>query len=268
MSTPGKRFSELILDDIALQLHDAVKNREMIDPPSETHGIDYAAAVEVRRRMANLLGRYAGMPCGFKLAFTSPATQELLGIRSPEFGFLFSDFKIAHGEAIDASTLCEPYAEPEVAFVMGKDLEGPGVTTDQAIDAIRGAVPAIEIVDSRIGLHKAKTVDMVADNVLFGRMVLGDRVFDLDEVDLVDTPVRITVDDKTINSRTGHVMGNPVAAVVWLANRLAETGGREGSISKNDIIMSGSCTRYLPVQKGSTVDADFGPMGALHLEFV
>ena len=267
MSTPKKKFSELILDDIAIQLHDAVKNRQPIDPPSETHGIDYDAAVEVRRRMANLLARYAGRPSGFKLAFTSPATQQVLGIDAPEFGYLFSDFQIAHGEPVDVSTLCEPYAEPELAFVMAGDLKGPGVTVDDVLAAVECVRPAIEIVDSRIGLLKAKTVDMVADNVLFGRLVLGDGEFSPGDVDLERTPVRITVDGESEESMTGKVMGNPAAAVAWLANRLAETEGREGSISRGDIIMSGSCTRYFPVRKGSSVEADFGPLGSLHVEF-
>ncbi|MCE2522364.1 MAG: hypothetical protein J4F49_03980 [Rhodobacteraceae bacterium] len=268
MSTPKKRFSELILDDIALQLHDAVKNRNSIDPPSETHGIDYAAAVEVRRRMANLLGRYAGLPSGFKLAFTSPATQQVLGIDAPEFGYLFSAFQIAHGTPVDVGSLCEPYAEPELAFVMAKDLEGPGVVVDDVLDAVKCIRPAIEIVDSRIGLLKAKTVDMVADNVLFGRLVLGDGEFSPDEVDLENTPVKIMVDGESEESVTGKVMGNPAAAVAWLANRLAETNGREGAISRGDIIMSGSCTRYFPVGKGSSAVADFGPLGELRVDFV
>ncbi len=268
MTDSKRKFSELILDDIAMQLHDAVRNRQTIDPPSETHGIDYDAAVEVRRRMANLLGRYAGMPSGFKLAFTSPATQQELGINAPEFGYLFSDFEIKHGEPVDTDSLCEPYAEPELAFVMARDLEGPGVTVQNALDAVQCVRPAIEIVDSRIGLHKAKTVDMVADNVLFGRLVLGDKEFSPDEVDLANTPVTIEVDGKTEVSTTGRVMGNPVAAVAWLANRLAETGGREGAIMRNDIIMSGSCTRYFRVGKGSSVTADFGPLGKIHVDFV
>ncbi len=268
MPEEKKKFSELILDDIALRLHKAVRDRQTVEPPSETDGIDYSAAVEIRRRMANLLARHAGMPVGFKIAFTSPATQESLGIHAPEFGYLFSEFLIEHGSPVDTESLCEPYAEPEIAFIMARELVGPGITVEDALAATESVCPAIEIVDSRIGLHKASTADMVADNVLFGRMVLGPERFQPDQVDLENTPVSITVDGRSENSTTGRVMGNPAAAVAWLANRLAETGGREGSIGRGDIILSGSCTGYCPVGKGSLVAADFGAMGALRVEFV
>ncbi len=268
MQTKRRAFSELFLDEVTLQIHEAVKAGKRIDPPSETHGIDYAAAVEVRRRMANLLGRYSGMPTGFKIAFTSAATQKLLGLDGPEFGYLYADFELEYDKPVDTGKLCEPYAEPEIAFVMQANLRGPGVTLDNVLDATRCIRPAIEIVDSRIGMHRATNVDMVADNAQCGRIMLSPNSFGPREFDLTCSPVSINVDGEREDSTTGQVMGHPAAAVAWLANRFAETDGRDGEIDKGDIILSGSCTRYLPVRKGSVLDADFGPMGNFHINFV
>ncbi|MCY4006944.1 MAG: fumarylacetoacetate hydrolase family protein [Rhodobacteraceae bacterium] len=268
MNSSQKRFSEIILDDIALQLHDAVKQKTTLAPISETYGIDYAAAVEIRRRMANLLARYAGQPAGFKLAFMSPGMQEATGIFQPEFGYLFSEFVIKPGVPIEAASLSGPHVEPEVAFVMGRELEGPGIGIADVMEATERIHPAIEIVGSRIDLRRAKAADMVADNVLFGRMMLSDSSFAPDEFDLTDIPVSMTVDGDTETSNTSSVGGNPAASVAWLANRLAESNGREGSIEAGHIILTGSCTRLMPVKAGSVVDADFGPMGALHVDII
>jgi len=266
MNSPQNQFSEIVLDDIAMQLHDAVTQKTTLAPLSETYGIDYAAAVEIRRRLANLLARYAGQPAGFKLAFMSPGMQKAMGIFEPEFGYLFSEFVIKPGEPIEAASLSEPHVEPELAFVMGQELQGPGIDVADVMAATECIRPAIEIVGSRIDLRGAKTADIVADNALFGRMMLSETSFAPDDVDLENIPVSMTVDSETERSNTGNVSGNPAASVAWLANRLAETDGREGTIESGHIIMTGSCTRLMPVKPGSVVDADFGPMGTLHVD--
>lgn len=267
MTAAKKTFSEIILDDVAIQLHDAVKAGKRIDPPSKTHGIDYDAAIEVRRRISNLLARYAGMPSGYKLAFTSPATQKLLGFDGPEFGYLFTDFELEYGVPVDTSVLCDPFAEPEIAFIMGAHLTGPGVTAEDVLDTTSEIRAAIEIVDSRVGMHRATNVDMVADNAQFGRIVMGQVGFGPREFDLTCVPVSIDVDGERAESTTGRVMGNPANAVAWLANRFAETDGRDGSIGKGDIILSGSCTKYFKISKGTKLEAEFGPIGRIRVDF-
>jgi 2-oxo-hept-3-ene-1,7-dioate hydratase/2-keto-4-pentenoate hydratase len=50
------------------------------------------------------------------------------------------------------------------------------------------------------------------------------------------------------------VLGNPLTAVAWLANKLAEFGV---SFEPGDVILSGSFVRALPVQAGDEVLARF-----------
>ena len=264
----SKHFSEIILDDFAIQIHEAIKSGTQIEPLSQSHGIDYSTAVEVRRRVANLLGRYAGMPRGYKIAFTSPVTQKRLGFSSPEFGYLFDNFELQCSEPVETGGLCEPYAEPEIAFVMAGHVSGPGVTAEDVLSATKFICPAIEIVDSRFGMDRASNADMVADNVQFGRFILGTGAFGPGEFDLTSVPVTIEVDGETAESTTGYVMGNPAEAVAWLANKFAESDERDGAIEKGSIILSGSCTGYFPVRAGSRLSARYGPLGEINLEFV
>lgn len=262
-----QKLSEIILDDIALQVHDAIKSGTQIEPLSKSYGIDYNTAVEIRRRVTNILGRYAGMPCGYKIAFTALETQQLLGFDNPEFANLFEGFEIKYGDVVSTDTLCEPFAEPEIAFVMSKSLVGPGVTVDDVLSVTKHIRPAIEIVDSRFGMNRATKEDQVADCVQFGRFILGEKAFDPKEFDLTNIPVSIEVDGEVEESSTGCVMGNPAEAVAWLANRFAETDGKDGEIDKGHIILSGSCTRYFPVRTGSKLTAKFGSLGCLKVNF-
>jgi 2-keto-4-pentenoate hydratase len=59
-----------------------------------------------------------------------------------------------------------------MAFIMERDLEGPGANTASALRAIAGALPAVEIVDSRVADWKIKLVDTVADNASSGLIVM------------------------------------------------------------------------------------------------
>lgn len=261
-----KSFSEILLDDIAVQIHQAIRDGKRIEAPIKSHQIDYPAAMEIRRRVVNMLARHAGMHRGYKIAFTSPNTQKILGLNEPEFGYLFEKFACKLGDPIDTKDLSEPYAEPEIAFIMDKNLIGDHITTDDVLNATKCVCPAIEIVDSRFGIYHATKEDMVADNVQFARYVLGAETFKPKEHDLSNIPVRFEVDGQEEESSTGQVMGHPAAAVAWLANKFSEFQTSD-IIKEGTIILTGSCTRYFPVHPGSTLVADFGPLGSINLDF-
>lgn len=255
-----------MLDDIAVQIHKAIMEGTQIEAPRKAFGIDYPAALEIRRRVVNLLGRYAGMQKGYKIAFTNPKIQELLGLTEPEYGYLFESFECPHDEVLDVTKLSEPFAEPEIAFVMGDNLVGPGITITDVLKATRYICPAIEIVNSRFGTYNATKEDMVSDNVQFARFVRSAHQFEPQKFDLSQIPVTMEVDGQVEESSTGRVMGHPAEAVAWLANKFAELGSID-IIKDGTIILSGSCTRYFAVQAGSKLTADFGPLGSIDLTF-
>jgi 2-keto-4-pentenoate hydratase len=85
---------------------------------------------------------------------------------------------VNEGESIDASTLIQPKAEGEIAFVLKRDLMGPGVTNADVLAATECVMPCFEIVDSRIRDWKIRIQDTVADNASCGVFVLGDRALD------------------------------------------------------------------------------------------
>ena len=108
---------------------------------------------------------------GRKVGLTSKPMQELLGVDEPDFGVLTDEMFVEDGDLIALSRLVQPRVEAELAFVMERDLAGPGVTTATALAAIAGALPAVEIVDSRVADWKIKLVDTVADNASSGLLV-------------------------------------------------------------------------------------------------
>ena len=112
---------------------------------------------------------------GVKLGLTSRAKQQQMGVDEPSVAWLTDAMVLPAGLPVPADRLIHPRAEPEIAFVMGRRLAGPGVTAATALAAVDVILGAIEIIDSRYSGFKFTLADAVADNNSSGVYVTGDR---------------------------------------------------------------------------------------------
>ena len=202
---------------------------------------------------------------GRKVGLTSSAMQAQLGVDSPDFGFFFEDM-VYHDEAsIPASDFIAPKVEPEFGFVLKETLQGPGVSVEQARQAIGAVYAAIEIIDSRITNWDIRLVDTVADNASCGAIAVGRTPLKVDVEDLASVHCTLVIDGHPAESGNGEaVMGDPVAPLAWLANVLGEQGV---ALHAGQLILPGSFTKALPVVADSTATADFGDLGSLTIHF-
>jgi 2-keto-4-pentenoate hydratase len=160
----------------------------------------------------------------------------------------------------------QPRVEAEIAFVLDRDLEGPGVTATGAARAVAGAVPALEIIDSRVAEWKIGLVDTVADNASCGRVVLGGRVTPLKGIDVRLVGMAMTRNGELADTGAGAaVLGNPLRCVAWLANRIARFGD---GLRAGDVVLAGALHRAMPVDDGDVFRADFAHLGAVTTRFV
>jgi 2-keto-4-pentenoate hydratase len=258
--------SRIPLDQVADRLWDAEAYRAPISPPSaEPPGLlpDEAYAIQARnigRRVA--AGRVVR---GHKVGLASQAMQELLGIAEPVSGALLDDMFVEESEEIDYGQLIQPRAEAEIAFLMGRDLSGPGVGTAQALAAIDGALAAIEVNDSRIADWRLRLPDSVADNASSARLVLGGRLTPVAGLDLRLTGVLFYRNGVPVGSGAGAAaLGHPARCVAWLANKL----GAEGTgLRQGDVVLSGALDRMVPVRPGDVFRAEFAHLGAVAAGF-
>ena len=110
---------------------------------------------------------------GRKIGLTSLAVQRQLGVSQPDYGMLFDDMAVPDGWDVAADQLIQPKVEAEIAFVIGRDLDDEHLTIADILRAVEFALPAIEIVDSRIADWKIGILDTIADNASSGLYVLG-----------------------------------------------------------------------------------------------
>lgn len=202
---------------------------------------------------------------GHKVGLTSTVMQRALSVGEPDFGRLLDTMFHPDAATVSADRFIAPRIEPEVAFVLRRDLAGPGVTVADAVLAVDVVLPALEIIDSRIIDWKISLVDTIADNASSGGVVLGGCARPLGALDLRTLGCNVWRNAAlAATGAAGAVLGNPINALVWLANRLGSFG--EG-IEAGSVVMPGSCTAATPVGPGDVVTASFAALGQVSVAF-
>lgn len=263
MSAVDQDPNRLLIETAAEHLRTASESGVPCSPVREILGTDsdVELAYAVARHNINLDIAAGRRVSGHKVGLTGEAIQQQLGVSQPDFGTLFADMCIADGRTIPAGRLMQPRAEAEIAFVLDGDLDKPEHCVVDVIGATAYLLPALEIVASRIADWDITIVDTIADNASCGLYVLGSRPVPLGSVDVRDIPMTLTVNDETVT--TGHgsaCMGNPLQAVVWLADAMCRVGT---PLRAGDCLMTGSLGAMVPIAPGDRIQADMGPLGTV-----
>ncbi len=204
-------------------------------------------------------------PIGRKIGLTSKVVQKQLGVDQPDFGMLFDDMAYGSGDEIDTSRLLQPKAEGEICLVLEKDLTFEKHTTNDIIAATAYALPAIEIVDSRILDWNIQIYDTIADNASSAMLALGSTPVTLSKIDLELCGMVIEKMGQPVSSGAGLAcLGNPLNAAVWLADKMVELGQ---PLQAGDLILTGSLGPMAPIKSGDSFRARFSGLGNLDIHF-
>ena len=247
------------ISELAARLAKAVAGRTPIAPLSdEMPGLD----VDTGYAIQALARQAAGPLAGWKLGVTSRAKQAQVGIDSPVRGFLASANALDLGEPLPSGELIQPRAEPEIVFIMGKDLSGPEVTGADVLTATASVATGIEILDSRYLDYRFTMPDVIADNTSAGRFLVGSPV-PLDGIDLRLVGVVLEHNGEVVATAAGAAaLGHPAAAVAWLVRSLAAAG--EGLLA-GQVVLSGGLTAAVPVRPRDVVVASIDRLGSVEL---
>jgi len=254
-------------DQLAERLHTALVDRVPIPPLSSEHDLDVDDAYAIQQGLVRrLVADGAGRQVGYKIGLTSRPMQEMLGVDQPDYAPVLSSMVYEDGHAVPLDRYIQPKVEAEIALVLDRPLRGPGVTGMEARRAIGGAVAAIEMVDSRIQDWQLTLVDTVSDLASSGATILSSRVVPLDGWEPRFTGMVVSHNGRVVDTGAGAAaLGDPVAAVAWLANTLA---AYDVTLEAGWFVMTGSLHRAFEVAPGDVVRADFDRLGAVTTRFV
>lgn len=260
-------LSETTLDALADELAEAERTRTLIPRITARHPeatIEDSYAIQGRWRDRELArGRRL---VGRKIGLTSKAMQAATGITEPDYGVMFADTVVETGSVLEFDRFTNVRIEVELAFLLSAPLEGPGCTLLDVLRATEYVAPALEVLDAHVELEGRTIVDTIADNAAYGAMVLGGTPVRPHDVDLRWASALLhrneTIEETGV---AAGVLGHPGRGVAWLANKLAQHGER---LEAGEIILSGSFTRPVWIERGDTVLADYRDLGSITCRFV
>lgn len=219
------------------------------------------------RLVTKLREQFGSRPIGYKIACTSELAQKALAVDGPFFGILLThSTSNSHGK-LKGSDFTVRCTEAEFGFEMGQDVPAGRVYNAESIkEFIKTVIPSIEIVDHRY--HDWKTVgapSLLADNAIHGAWVAGEPCAKWQDIDFAKHPVSLTINGgRTLTGSGAAVLGNPLTVVAWLANELPKFGLR---LRRGDRVTTGVTTDIYLAVPGDRLDADFGRLGKVSMEF-
>lgn len=258
-----------LIEALGDELFRAHSERRTLTPLTQRHPeIDLNDAYRISLRFLQRREALGERVVGKKIGVTSRAVQEMLDVHQPDFGFLTDRMQVPDGSDVSfvSCGLIQPRAEGEIAFILGEDLHGPGITAEDVMAASAWVLPCFEIVDSRIDDWKIRIQDTVADNASCGVFALGQQRVNPRELDLAKVELQVLKNGLPAGTGLGAaVQGHPCAAVAWLANTLGEFGI---PFRKGEIILSGALAPLVPVLPGDEISLTLSGLGTSRLRFV
>ncbi|WP_426243007.1 2-keto-4-pentenoate hydratase [Nocardioides sp. LHG3406-4] len=238
----------------------AARSRTPCDPVRDLIGpVDTAAAYAVQGRVTASRLAEGARVIGRKTGLTSPSVQRQLGVDQPDFGTLFDDMCYQTGATIEAEALLQPKAEGEIAFVLAQDVVDIDIDASSIRSFVAYALPALEIVDSRIAGWDIRFADTVADNASSGVFVLGQTQVTLEDVDPVAVTMAMSVNGVLASSGAGDAcLGDPLNALAWLARTAVAYGN---PLRSGQIVLSGALGPMVDIRAGDHISVDISGLG-------
>ena len=259
-----------VINQIARDLNQAEKTRVQIRQISAQYPeITIEDAYSIQREWVRIKTEEEGRKIiGHKIGLTSKAMQRSSNITEPDYGALLCDMLFHDGDTIPTDRFIVPRIEVELAFILGKDLEGPNCSIYDVYRATEFVQPALELIDARCPNtdpetgRTRKVFDTISDNA---GVITGGRLIRPEDLDLRWVSALLYRNGSIEESGVAAaVLNHPATGVAWLANKLHPYGEK---LKAGEIILSGSFTIPIPAKKGDTFFVDYGNMGTVKCYF-
>jgi len=253
-------------DALGDELYTALRARSTV-PPLTTRqpAITIDDSYRISRRILDRRVADGERVVGKKIGVTSKVVQRALDVHQPDFGWLTDRMQYRSGDALPISReLIQPRAEGEIAFLLKRDLVGPGITPADVVAATECVMACFEIVDSRISDWKIRIQDTIADNASSGLYALGQEVAP-SGVDFVTCGMVVEKNGEIISTGAGAAaLGSPLICVAWLADTMSRF---DQPLRAGEIILSGSLVPLEPVVPGDRMRVRIGGIGSCEVSF-
>lgn len=254
--------------DCARRSWQAEQDRREIEMLTLTYpGLDREEGYAVQELRNQLVEQAGHRVVGYKLGSTSLRKRQQMGTTASSYGRLYEYMAIPPGQPLELDRFIHPKVEPEITFVLGRDLCGPNITAAQVMAAAECVVCSLEVIDSRYVNFKFTGGDVVSDNISGGAYVLSGQKYDPKELDLELLGVRLAVNGVDQGyAACCEVLGHPARALAEFANIFFRRTGQP--IRAGQFVMTGGITQSITLSRGDHVSARFAHMGEVTLDVI
>lgn len=245
------------LHPLAERLVAAIETRTPLDPATVAEGLTADLAYDVQDEVVAAMG---GRVEAAKLGLTSRAKQEQMEVKEPSYGWLLTGSRITAENPLVVADQIQPRAEPEIAFLLAEELEGPEVSPESALAATAALMPAIDILDSRYAGYSFTSPLVIADNASAARFSLGPPV-PANGIDLRTVGCVFSRNGELLATAAGAaVLDHPAHAVAWFVRKLWQRGRR---LEAGTVVLTGALTAAFPVVAGDEFTVEIDRIGSL-----
>jgi 2-oxo-3-hexenedioate decarboxylase len=244
-------MDEQTISHWARTLHEARLSARPIPQLTKSLPLSRAEAYSIQEEQLRLRQKLGESHVGWKMGLTSEAKRRQMNLDSPLYGFLTDRMKVGDGQELPWKGGIHPKIEPEVAFLVARDLQGR-VSREQVLESCSAVAAALEILDSRYEQFKYFSMeDVIADNSSSYRFVLGSWVTGFRELDLRSLGMRMGIDGVAAQEgRSSDISGDPIVSVIQLCELLAERGRK---LSAGSVVLAGAATAAVELKPGMRI---------------
>jgi 2-oxo-3-hexenedioate decarboxylase len=249
------------VEKLAARLDRAQREAQAVPQLDEELSPDDAYRVQralLERRYARGERRF-----GVKMGFTSRAKMAQMGVSEMIWGRLTDAMLVEDGGELDFLRYIHPRAEPEIAFILGKQIDGP-VTLASALASVEAVAPALEVIDSRYENFRFSVTDVIADNSSSSAFVVGPWAPPSTDVANLGMLFGINGAIRQIGS-SAAILGHPLRSLVAAA-RLACAAGEP--LKAGDVVMAGGATASESLAPGDSVRLEVQSLGTVEFRVV
>ncbi|MFP6711791.1 MAG: fumarylacetoacetate hydrolase family protein [Rhodospirillales bacterium] len=245
------------INKLAKIVYDAQITATAISQLSETEEFTLEEAYRVQAKSIDMRLDAGEHRVGMKMGFTSRAKMIQMGVDDMIWGRLTNSMLVEDGGEIDFSKYVHPRVEPEIAYLLKSDLEGP-VSTMEAWMAVEAIAPAMEIIDSRYENFKFTVEDVVADNSSSSGFVIGS--WNKPDTDIANLGMVMEFDGRAVQiGSSAAILGHPARSLATASRMVAEDGEK---LNAGDIVMAGGATAAEALFEGVRVRNSVETLGS------
>lgn len=231
-------------------------------------GISEDEGYALQAKANQLLQSHYGPRAGYKIGATTEPMRQLLRVNQPVAGEIFAQTVHEDRVALSLDDFVKPGIETEIAVRLEAEILPENAPYDRESIAayVDLLMPSIEIVDNRYeDFTTAGAATFASDNNFNAAIVLGGPVSAWRDLDLSNLRARTLIDGHEVASAlSSQLMGHPLDALAWLANRYAELGR---PLEAGHFVSLGTITPVQWIDRPCSVHIDIEDIGELEMSW-